>query len=309
MLGVSPSLQERYLSAAEKISEAAVGDPSAGRITETYRVRQDLSQDQHIEGLPLGTMGGTLVRHTFPMDGEYDLQVRFFRTNFGNLRGLEHPHEVEVTLDGARVRLATIGGDEDLRAAFDKPTDTADAVDARFAVRVPVKAGPHTVGVSFVENLGLADTTRLQPFLRSSADTLDWTGRPHVDRVTITGPFNATGPGDTPARRKIFVCKPASPASEGACAKQIIATLARRRVPPAGEGRRPAADSRLLQVRPPRQHVRARHRERAPADPREPEVRVPRRAGPAECAARRHLPHQRRRAGVAALVLPLVQHS
>jgi mono/diheme cytochrome c family protein len=228
VLGVSPSLQERYLSAAEKISEAAVGDPSAGRVTETYRVRQDLSQDQHIEGLPLGTMGGTLVRHTFPMDGEYDLQVRFFRTNFGNLRGLEHPHAVEVTLDGVRVRFATIGGDEDLRAAFDKPTDTADAVDARFAVRVPVKAGPHTVGVSFVENLGLADTTRLQPFLRSSADTLDWTGRPHVDRVSITGPFNAAGPGDTPARRKIFICKPANPASEGGCAKQIIAALARR---------------------------------------------------------------------------------
>ena len=137
VLGVSPSLQERYLSAAEKISEAAVGDPSAGRVTETYRVRQDLSQDQHIEGLPLGTMGGTLVRHTFPMDGEYDLQVRFFRTNFGNLRGLEHPHAVEVTLDGARVRFATIGGDEDLRAAFDKPTDTATrwTRDSRFACR------------------------------------------------------------------------------------------------------------------------------------------------------------------------------
>ena len=242
VLGVSPSLQERYLSAAEKISEAAVGDPSAGRVTETYRVRQDLSQDQHVEGLPLGTMGGTLVRHTFPMDGEYDLQVRFFRTNFGNLRGLEHPHAVEVTLDGARLRFATIGGDEDLRAAFDKPTDTADAVDARFAVRVPVKAGPHTVGVAFVENLALADTTRLQPFLRSSADTLDWTGRPHLDRVTITGPFNATGPGDTPARRKIFVCRPAAPANEGECAKQIITTLARRAY------RQPVKDAELQPI-------------------------------------------------------------
>jgi len=234
VLGVSPSLQERYLSAAEKISEVALGDPAAGRFTETYRVRQDLSQDQHIEGLPLGTLGGTLVRHTFPMDGEYDLQVRFFRTNFGNLRGLEHPHAVEVTLDGARVRFGTIGGDEDLRAAFDKPTETADAIDARFAVRVPVTAGPHTVGVSFVENLGLVDTARLQPFLRSSADTLDWTGRPHLDRVSITGPFNATGPGDTPARRKIFVCRPATPAGESACARQIIATLTRHayRKPP-----------------------------------------------------------------------------
>jgi mono/diheme cytochrome c family protein len=227
-LGVSPSLQERYLSAAEKISEAAMGDPAAGRITETYRVRQDLSQDQHIGGLPLGTMGGTLVRHTFPMDGEYDLQVRFFRTNFGNLRGLEHPHAVEVSLDGVRIKYATVGGDEDLRAAFDKPTETADEIDGRLAVRVPIKAGPHTVGVVFVENLALADTTRLQPFLRSSADTLDWTGRPHLDRVTITGPFNATGPGDTPARRRILVCQPAAPAGEAACARQIITTLARR---------------------------------------------------------------------------------
>jgi mono/diheme cytochrome c family protein len=242
VLGVSPSLQERYLSAAEKISEAALGDPSAGRVTETYRVRQDLSQDQHIDGLPLGTLGGTLVRHTFPMDGEYDLQVRFFRTNFGNLRGLEHPHAVEVTLDGARVRFGMIGGDEDLRAAFDKPTETADAIDARFAVRVPVKAGPHTVGVSFVENLGLVDTARLQPFLRSSADTLDWTGRPHLDRVSITGPFNATGPGDTPARRKIFVCRPATPASESACARQIIATLTRRAF------RKPTQDAELQPI-------------------------------------------------------------
>jgi mono/diheme cytochrome c family protein len=230
VLGVSPSLQERYLSAAEKISEAAIGDPAAGRITETYRVRQDLSQDQHIEGLPLGTVGGALVRHTFPLDGEYDLQVRFFRTNFGNLRGLEHPHAVEVTLDGERIRFAVIGGDADLTAAFDKPTETADAIDARFAVRLPVKAGPHTVAVSFVENLALAGTTRLQPFLRSSADTLDWTGRPHLDRITITGPFNATGPGDTPSRRRIFVCRPSNvhEADEMACAKQIIAALARR---------------------------------------------------------------------------------
>ena len=260
VLGVSPSLQERYLSAAEKISEAAVGDPAAGRITETYRVRQDLSQDQHIEGLPLGTMGGALVRHTFPLDGEYDLQVRFFRTNFGNLRGLEHPHAVEVTLDGERVRFATIGGDADLAAAFDKPTDTADAIDARFAVRVPVKAGPHTVAVSFVENLALAGTARLQPFLRSSADTLDWTGRPHLDRVTITGPFNVTGPGDTPARRRIFVCRPSNDrdANESGCAKQIIATLARRayRQPVRDADLQPILD--LYRIGAARRHVRTR---------------------------------------------------
>ncbi len=138
MLGVSPSLQERYLSAAEKISELAVGDPSAGRVTETYRVRQDLSQDQHIEGLPLGTMGGTLVRHTFPMDGEYDLQVRLFRTNFGNLRGLEHPHDVEVTLDGVRVQACDDRrrrGPRAPRSTSRRTRPTRSTRDLRFACR------------------------------------------------------------------------------------------------------------------------------------------------------------------------------
>jgi hypothetical protein len=258
VLGVSPSLQERYLSAAERISGLAIGDLAASPVTETFRVRQDLSQNEHIEGLPLGTMGGTLIRHTFPVDGEYDVRVRFFRTNFGNLRGLEHPHQVEMALDGKRVRLVSIGGDADLEAAFDRPTDTADAIDARLAVRIPVTAGSHTMSVSFVENLPLADTTRLEPFLRSSFDTLDWTGRPHLDRITITGPFHVTGPGDTLSRRRVFVCPP-SPASAGAsagkrgtaaasgdaetaCARQILTTLVRRAY------RQPVTDTDLQPV-------------------------------------------------------------
>jgi Protein of unknown function (DUF1592)/Protein of unknown function (DUF1588)/Protein of unknown function (DUF1585)/Protein of unknown function (DUF1587)/Protein of unknown function (DUF1595)/Cytochrome C oxidase, cbb3-type, subunit III len=258
VLGVSPSLQERYLSAAERISGLAIGDVQASPVTETFRVRQDLSQNEHIEGLPLGTMGGMLVRHTFPVDGEYDVRVRFFRTNFGNLRGLEHPHQVEMALDGKRVRLVSIGGDADLEAAFDRPTDTADAIDARLAVRIPVTAGPHALEVAFVENLPLADTTRLEPFLRSSFDTLDWTGRPHLDRITITGPFHATGPGDTLSRRRVFVCSPsrdashealrgASPpsgaaAAEAACARQILTILIRRAY------RQPVTDTDLQPV-------------------------------------------------------------
>ena len=244
VLGLSPSLQERYLSAAETISGLAVGDVHAATpVTETFNVRQDLSQNQHVEGLPLGTMGGTLIRHTFPVDGSYDVKVRFFRTNFGNLRGLEHPHPVELAVDGRRIRIATIGGDDDLNAAFEKPTDTADAIDARFAVRLPVTAGVHTLTLAFVENLPLADTTRLQPFLRSSYDTLDWTGRPHLDRVTITGPFDVTGPGDTPSRRRIFTCTPAQK-GDLACARQILATLTRRayRQPVANADLQPVID-------------------------------------------------------------------
>ena len=251
VLGVSPSLQERYLAAAEKISALAIGDPGEGPASDTYRVRQDLSQNRHLEGLPLGTVGGLLVRHLFPLDGEYTFQVKLYRTNFGNLRGLEHPHEVEVTVDGQRVHTATIGGNADLAAAFEKPTDTADAIDARVSLRLPVKAGPHDVTIAFVENFAVADTARLRPFLKSAADTLDWTGRPHIQSLTISGPFKATGPGDTPSRRRIFACTPAlrqaqgrpeqsrgtSLAADTSCARQILSTLARRAF------RRPVTDA------------------------------------------------------------------
>jgi hypothetical protein len=106
------------------------------------------------------------------------------------------------------VHHVTIGGNEDLAAMFDKPTDTGDAVELRMRVRVPVTAGPHEVTATFIENLAVKDTIRLQPFLRSSADNFDWAGRPHIQTFTITGPFNATGIGDTASRREIFTCRP-----------------------------------------------------------------------------------------------------
>ena len=235
VLNLSPALQERYLSAAEVISSLAVGDVKLPAVEENYRVPQDLSQNQHLEGLPLGTMGGLRIDRTFPVDATYDIKVHFFRTNFGNLRGLEHPHQVEMALDGRQLRLVTIGGDKDLLAAFERPTDTADEIDARLAMRLPLTAGPHTLTIAFIENLPLADTTRLQPFLRSSYDTLDWTGRPHLDRVTMTGPLDVRGPGHSPSRARIFTCRPSTSlgarptaADESACARQILTTLTRR---------------------------------------------------------------------------------
>ena len=246
VLGVSPSLQERYLSAAETVSALAIGDVHQPVVTDTYTVRQDLSQNQHVEGLPIGTMGGTLIRRWFPLDADYDVKVRFFRTNFGNLRGLEHPHPVELAVDGKRMRFATIGGEEDLKAAFDKPTATADAIDARLALRLPLTAGTHTITVAFVENAPLVDTNRLQPFLRSSYDTLDWTGRPHLDRVTITGPLSVKGPGTTPSRARMFTCRPSGEDRERelACAKEILSALVRRayREPSAGGDLGPILD-------------------------------------------------------------------
>jgi hypothetical protein len=228
VLGVSPSLQERYLTAAGKISRLAVGDRSMRPGSDTYRVPQDLSQNQHIEGLPLGTVGGLQVRHTFPLDAEYEFRTQLYRTNLNIVRGLQYPSEFEISIDGRRVHHVAIGGNDDLAAMFDKPTDTGDAVELRMRVRVPVKAGPHEVTATFIENMALKDTVRLQPFLRSSADNFDWAGRPHVQTFTVTGPFNADGTGDTASRREVFTCRPTSPRRERDCATQILGRLARR---------------------------------------------------------------------------------
>jgi mono/diheme cytochrome c family protein len=229
VLGVSPSLQERYLTAASTISALAVGDTRMRPGGETYRVPQDLSQDQHIDGLPLGTLGGTRVRHIFPVDGEYDIQTKLYRTNLNMVRGLQYPHDVEIAIDGKTVHRATIGGNADLAAMFDKPTDTGDDVERRLRTKVKVSAGAHDVTVAFVGNMAVKDAVRLQPFMRSSADNFDWAGHPHIQTVAITGPFGATSPGDTPSRRAIFTCGPAKagPAEEQ-CARQILSRLARR---------------------------------------------------------------------------------
>ena len=170
VLGLSPVLMERYLGAAGRISALAVGDPTLGPGMETFLVRQDASQDQHIDGLPIGTVGGRLIRTTLPLDGDYTIQVKLFRTNLGAMRGLESPHQLEVTVDGERANLASFGGSEDFTAALQNPTAAGDAVDARFTVKVALEAGPREIGVAFIQKTAPVPH-RLQPFLRSSNDT------------------------------------------------------------------------------------------------------------------------------------------
>jgi hypothetical protein len=226
---VSPSLLDRYLSAADRVSALAVGDPSTVAGSESYYTRGDQSQSQHLEGLPLGTVGGIGVRHTFPLDGEYQFQVTLIRTNLEATRGLEHPHQLEIAIDGERVFLGALGGDAEA-GQTGTITEKSDATDARLRARVRVKAGPHLVTATFVRKIA-ESTNRLRPFLRSNAGTYDSTGRPHVKSLTIAGPFDATGPGDTPSRRRIFVCHPtstASASSEEGCARRVLTTLARR---------------------------------------------------------------------------------
>jgi mono/diheme cytochrome c family protein len=180
VLGVSPVLLERYVAAAGKISALAVGDPNTAPGSETFRVRQDASQDVHIEGLPLGTIGGILIKTTLPLDGEYIIDPKFFRNNLGVMRGLEYPHECETTVDDERIRLAQFGGDADFKASLANMTMIADEIEGRCRIRVKLKAGPRQITVAFLRRSTTENTLRLQPFIRSSADTFDphWLSSP-----------------------------------------------------------------------------------------------------------------------------------
>jgi hypothetical protein len=226
LLDVSPSLLERYLTAADIVSALAVGDPTTPAGSQTYHARGDQSQDIDREGMPLGTVGGLRGNYNFPLDGEYEFRVGLLRTNLDGIRGLEHPHQLEISVDDERVLLVTVGGDAE-NGRTGTIAEKSDATDARLRVRVPVKAGPRDVAATFVRKIG-EGTNRLRPFDRSNADTYDSTGRPHVETLTILGPFSPTGPGDTPSRRRIFTCRPNSQREEEPCARTILSTLAGR---------------------------------------------------------------------------------
>jgi hypothetical protein len=217
VLGVSPALIEGYATAAAKISRLAVGDPSIGLDRVTYRAAGNLSQDEHLDGLPLGTRGGMIVRHTFPLNADYDLQIGPGRSGGLGAAVTTRAQDFDVTIDG-------------------QPID----LQGKTQLRLPIEAGPHTIAVAVVK--------------RSHVDGADGvydapTRSPGVSQITIAGPFNARGPGDTPSRRRLFVCTPApaadeaassaatartrrsSPeiaASEDGCAAKILNTLATR---------------------------------------------------------------------------------
>jgi hypothetical protein len=228
VLGVSPVLMERYLTAARRISALAVGD-AADIITtaESYRVRPDASQDRHVEGLPLGTRGGLVITHTFPLDAEYALTFDLRQATLNNVVGLEYPHTVVVTLDGVEIHRATLGGKDDLTTSYANSQGSAEAFEARLAVRTRVTAGPHRVGATFLAKGTSLRGGALQPFERTTWDPVDYRGIPHLDGLVITGPFNDAGPGDTPSRRRIFTCRP-SGGDGRACARRILASLAER---------------------------------------------------------------------------------
>jgi len=223
VLGMSPVLLERFMEAANKVGALAIGDPDIGTAAQVFHIRQDASQDTHVEGLPIGTVGGIVAKVTLPLDAEYQIAVKMFRTNLGVMRGLEYEHEMEYTVDGARVHTFRMGGEADFKANLVNMTKAGDVIDERGRIKLKLTAGPHMIGAAFIARSDAPNPTRLQPFIRSSTDTRDTSGHPHFDTLTVTGPFSATGSGDTPSRRKIFSCGRA----EDACARQIISRLAR----------------------------------------------------------------------------------
>src|SRR5689334_9899408 len=232
VLKVSPSLLEQYLTAARKVSALAVGDPRTTTVGTVYRVPPDRSQEDHIEGLPLGTRGGALVRHNFPVDATYEFNVVLLQNIVGYVPGLEWPHELEISIDGERVFLAEVGGEQDNKLSDTNLALTKETLDTRLRTRIPVKAGPHQVGVTFLRKNSALSDEPLQPFTRN-LDLQDMNGVPTINFMQVTGPFDVSGSGQTPSRKKIFVCG----VEDGACAKRILTTVARHAY------RRPVDDS------------------------------------------------------------------
>ena len=243
VLGVSPSLMERYLSAAWRITDLAVGSTKITPALDTFRVRSDLSQHDHVEGLPIGTRGGILIEHNFPVDGEYVIRPKFYRETVNIVRGLETPHDVEITFDGDRVLLERVGGGEDERQAYLNPTSGGDLIEKRLEKRLAVKAGPHSVGVAFLKKSSAPTVELLEPFQRERIDPITPVGIPEIDKVTLEGPFNVTGSGESPSRRRIFTCTPTGNGGAAlACARKILASLSRRAY------RRPVTDTEMARL-------------------------------------------------------------
>lgn len=213
---LSPMLLERYLAAATKISRMALGVPPKSPGGDLVTLPADLTQETHFEGLPLGTRGGTSFKHNFPVDADYEIQIRLARDRNEHIEGLYGQHQVELLIDGERVKLFTV----------ERPPAGKDhhRVDEFLKVRVPVKAGPHQVAATFPRKSGVLLETERQPY--EAHFNMDRHPRiqPAVYSLSINGPYDVKGTSDTPSRRRILVCAEDTPT----CAAQVLRTLLRR---------------------------------------------------------------------------------
>ena len=217
---LSPALLNRYMSAAQSISRLAVGIAPREPREDVFRIRADVTQDSHVEGLPIGTRGGASIAYNFPQGGEYEIQIRLMRDRNEMIESLGEAHELEVLLDRERVKLFTV-----------KPPPSGGSdhdVDAALKTRIKTTAGPHHVGAAFVaRSSALLETTRQPLNVHFNFYRHPRIG-PAVYQISIIGPFEPGGSGDTPSRRRIFTCASAGADEEETCAKQILSNLLRR---------------------------------------------------------------------------------
>jgi mono/diheme cytochrome c family protein len=217
---LSPTLLDRYITAAQKISRLAIGTPGRSPGGDTFRIRADVTQEEHVEGLPLGTRGGTLIAYTFPQDGEYEVQVRLARDRNEHVEGLHAPHELEILLDRERKALFTVK----------PPKSEADhqTADQHLKARMRATAGPHQLGVTFLKNPSSLLEIGRQPYQAHYNTHRHPRISPAVFQVSITGPYRAEGHENNRQR---------TTEDEEARARRTLARLMRRAY------RRPVVDA------------------------------------------------------------------
>ena len=247
VLSLSPSLLERYMIAAAKISQLAVGDPGIRPTLQTYSMRPTLIQQGRMsEDQPFGTRGGRSVIHYFPLDGEYRVKIRLQRTHANQIRGLAHPQDIELRFDRSRIANFTVGGDGIINpwAAVMYASVYEQTADDGLELTLEVKAGAHAIAVAFPEQRGLPEGL-LEPNLSSASYEYagDRDAPMALGSIEISGPYNATRPTDTPSRTRLFTCDPTGTIDgDQACAREILSALARRAF------RRPVTDDDLGQL-------------------------------------------------------------
>ncbi len=223
---LSPTLMDRYVSAAQKISRLAVGSPRRSPGGDTIRLPADRTQEEHVPGLPVGTRGGALIPYTFPLSGEYEISVRLSRDRNEEVEGLKEPHELELLLDRERLALFTVRPP--------RGSEVHSEVDRNLTQRVKVTAGPHQLGVTFLKKPSALLETKRQPYEAHYNLHRHPRVSPAVFQVSITGPYVASAPvprpvwGDTPSRRRIFACRPKTADEQESCARAVLSRLMRR---------------------------------------------------------------------------------
>jgi hypothetical protein len=237
VLKVSPSFLDAYIVAASEVSTRALGNPNAAPSSTSYRSSPGTPQDQHIDGMPLGTRGGLIAEHNFPADGVYTFNINQTGGGGGGyVAGLDSRHKLIMTIDGKKVFEQEVGGEEDLKAVDQKQAPAAKAIRDRFVnIQQPVTAGPHKIGITFVAR----SYAQADDLLESLGGSGNLPRIPLATNLEIVGPAKATGMSETPSRKKVFICYPKNATEEAPCAKQIISNFARNAY------RRPITDADL----------------------------------------------------------------